>query len=246
MAADDKTPPGSKASSGSKSGGDSSGVMRVIRKVGGPVNWPLLTRTNYTERALLMNVKMKAWNLWDAVEFGGTGTQEEMLALDTITSAVPMEMVAQLAVKETAKEAWDAVATIHVRSDQVCKAKAQRLRREYEMIRFGPDEAIDDFITHLSNLVATMGTVGETVEPSKVVWKFLRITPKKVREVAVAIEISLHISLTPITSIIYTLVILLMVNQSTVFPSHASLKYIGINSLLNQRSNICPKQTASH
>ena len=246
MAADDKTPPGSKASSGSKSGGDSSGVMRVIRKVGGPVNWPLLTRTNYTERALLMNVKMKAWNLWDAVEFGGTGTQEEMLALDTITSAVPMEMVAQLAVKETAKEAWDAVATIRVSSNQVCKAKAQRLRREYEMIRFGPDETIDDFITHLSNLVATMGTVGETVELSKVIWKFLRITPKKVREVAVAIEISLHISLTPITSIIYTLVILLMVNQSTVFPSHASLKYIGINSLLNQRSNICPKQTASH
>ena len=246
MAADDKTPPGSKASSGSKSGGDSSGVMRVIRKVGGPVNWPLLTRTNYTERALLVNVKMKAWNLWDAVEFGGTGTQEEMLALDTITSAVPMEMVAQLAVKETAKEAWDAVATIRVSSDQVCKAKAQHLRREYEMIRFGPDETIDDFITHLSNLVATMGTVGETVEPSKVVWKFLRITPKKVREVAVAIEISIHISRTPITSIIYTLVILLMVNQSTVFPRHASLKYIGINSLLNQRSNICPKQTASH
>jgi len=155
MAADDKTPPGSKASSGSKSGGDSSGVMRVIRKVGGPVNWPLLTRTNYTERALLVNVKMKAWNLWDAVEFGGTGTQEEMLALDTITSAVSMEMVAQLAVKETAKEAWDAVATIRVSSDQVCKAKAQRLRREYEMIRFGPDETIDDFITYLSNLVAT-------------------------------------------------------------------------------------------
>ena len=76
--------------------------------------------------------------------------------------------------------------------------------------------------------------------------KFVRITPKKVRGVAVAIEISLHITLTPITSIIYTLVILLMVNQSTVFPSHASLKYIGINSLLNQRSNICPKQTASH
>ena len=84
------------------------------------MNWPLLTRTNYTEQALLMNVKMKASNLWDAVEFGGTGTQEEMLALDTITSAVPMEMVAQLAVKETAKEAWDAVATIRVSSDQVC------------------------------------------------------------------------------------------------------------------------------
>ena len=123
MAADDKTPPGSKASSGSKSGGDNSGVMRVIRKVGGPVNSPLLTRTNYTERALLMNVKMKAWNLWDAVEFGETGTQEEMLALDTITSAVPMEMVAQLAVKETAKEAWDAVATIHVSSDKCARQR---------------------------------------------------------------------------------------------------------------------------
>ena len=243
------TPPGRRPGKGvdGDDDGDNKLVVQQVKEAGVTLRYPMLSENNYGVWAVKMKIFMRAQGVWAAVvNKGGVDEKMDQMALAAIVQAVPEAVVMSISEHETAKEAWDAVATIHVSSDQVCKAKAQHLRREYEMIRFGPDETIDDFITHLSNLVATMGTVGETVEPSKVVWKFLRITPKKVREVAVAIEISLHISLTPITSIIYTLVILLMVNQSTVFPSHASLKYIGINSLLNQRSNICPKQTASH
>jgi hypothetical protein len=38
-------------------GGDGSG-QRVVREISGPVNRSLLTKTNYTEWALIMKIKM--------------------------------------------------------------------------------------------------------------------------------------------------------------------------------------------
>ncbi|WVZ63122.1 hypothetical protein U9M48_012781 [Paspalum notatum var. saurae] len=215
----DKTPPQSPGSKGGdkKIGDDDASSSRTVRDVGVPANWPVLTKTNYTEWALLMRIKMKARNLWDAVEafspnsqFGfchwswwisirgirslwkncnGT-SEQEMMALDAITIAIPVDMVTQLAVKETAKEAWDAIKSMRVSSDQARKSKAQRLRREFETIRFKPDESINDFTARISNLAATMETVGDKVEPRHVMEKMLRIAPKKFRKVAVAVAIT--------------------------------------------------------
>lgn len=100
--------------------------MHVVREiVGGAANWPMLTKTNYTQWSLVMKVKMQARNLWEAIEPGGVSLQEDRMALDAITSVVPSEMVASVAAKETALEAWSAVKNRHVGSDQVQKTKAQ-------------------------------------------------------------------------------------------------------------------------
>jgi hypothetical protein len=61
-----KAPPGSGGNNGSGSSG-----QRVVRKIGvGSANWPLLTKTNYTEWALIMKIKLLARNLWEAIEPG--------------------------------------------------------------------------------------------------------------------------------------------------------------------------------
>jgi len=54
------------------------------------------------------------------------------MALEAIASAVPTEMVASLAAKGTALEAWNAVKERRVSSDQVQRTEAQRLLREFE------------------------------------------------------------------------------------------------------------------
>jgi hypothetical protein len=58
----------------SRSGGnnDSGGSgQRVVREIGvGPANWPLLTKTNCTEWALIMKIKLQARNFWEAIELG--------------------------------------------------------------------------------------------------------------------------------------------------------------------------------
>jgi hypothetical protein len=54
-----KMPPGS----GGNNGSDGSG-QRVVREIGvRSTNWPLLTKTNYTEWALIMKIKLQARNL---------------------------------------------------------------------------------------------------------------------------------------------------------------------------------------
>ena len=49
----------------------SSGVIqRVVREVSGGISYPILTKTNYSDWALLMTVKLKARALWRAIEVG--------------------------------------------------------------------------------------------------------------------------------------------------------------------------------
>jgi hypothetical protein len=94
----------------------------VIREVSGESSYPALTKTNYSDWALLMKVKLKAWALWSFIVDGGVDQQEEMMALDALCGAVPPEMVSTITKKETAKEVWDAIATMRVGDDRVKKA----------------------------------------------------------------------------------------------------------------------------
>jgi hypothetical protein len=97
-------------------------IQQVIREVGGKTTLPVLTKNNYIEWAMLMKVKLKARRLWVAVKKGEPDPQEDMMALDTLVSTVPQEMVVTVAEKKTTKEAWDAIATMRVGDDRVKKA----------------------------------------------------------------------------------------------------------------------------
>jgi hypothetical protein len=137
----DKTPPGLGGSSGSGGSG-----QQVVREVGvGPANWSLLTKVNYMEWALIMKIKLQMRNLWETIEIGDVTLQEDRMALDVITSAVPQEMLASLAVKKTVVEVWEAVRSLRIGSEAVWNARTQRLRSEFESIWFKEGESINDF-----------------------------------------------------------------------------------------------------
>jgi hypothetical protein len=160
-----KTPPGSGGNNGSVGSG-----QRVVREIGvGPANWPLLTKTNYTEWALIMKIKLQVRNLWEAIEPRDVMLQEDRMALDAITSAVPQEMLASLAVKPTAAEAWEAVRSLQIGSEAVRNTRAQRLRTEFESIRFKEGETVNDFTMRLGSLVAELGTLREVIKEQQVV-----------------------------------------------------------------------------
>jgi hypothetical protein len=46
-------------------------IQRMIREVGGGSSYPALTKTNYSDWALLMKVKLKARAIWSVIEDGG-------------------------------------------------------------------------------------------------------------------------------------------------------------------------------
>jgi hypothetical protein len=202
MAGDDvKTPPASpKKPSGGKGDEDAESsrkgeIVRVVREFGGGApNWPMLTKTNYTQWSLVMKIKMEARDLWEAIEPGGVSLRVDRMALDAITSAVPPEMVASLAAKDSALEAWKAVKERRIGSDQVQRTEAQRLLREFENMRFNSGECVDDYTTRLQNIVAALEIVGETITPRRVVEKLLRTVPRSLRQVAVAIQVSANLA----------------------------------------------------
>ena len=51
--------------------------------------------------------------------------------------------------KRSAKEAWEAIATMHVGSDRAKKATAQLLKQEYANLKYKDGESVKDFSLHL-------------------------------------------------------------------------------------------------
>ena len=102
-------------------------VVRTVREVIG-TSWPTLTRTNYGEWAVTMKVKLRARRLWNAID-KGTDNEEDMSALEAILAAVPAEYREPLGAKNSAKEAWEAIAAMRVSSDRTKKATTQLLKQ---------------------------------------------------------------------------------------------------------------------
>jgi hypothetical protein len=60
--------------------------------------------------------------------------------------------------------------------------------KEYENVMFHNGESVDDFAMHINRLVTSLRELDEKMEDGHVVRKILRLVPKKLRQVAVAIE----------------------------------------------------------
>jgi hypothetical protein len=58
---------------------------------------------------------------WEAVRYGDVDYYEDRRTLDALIAAVPSEMQFSLSKKQTAKEAWDAIAVACIDSDRARK-----------------------------------------------------------------------------------------------------------------------------
>ncbi|CAA6661431.1 unnamed protein product [Spirodela intermedia] len=155
-------------------GGKDGVVQRVIREVNVGTGFPMLTKTNYSD--------------------GGVEPHEDMQALDALCSAVPPEMWPVIANKETAKEAWEAIATMRIGDDRVKKALAQNLRRQFDSTTFKEGESVEDYALRLNSMASTLNTLGDKVEETQVVEKIIRSVPQHFRQIVVAITMLLDVS----------------------------------------------------
>ena len=119
-----------------------------MREVG-RANWPVLTRTKYSEWSVTMKVKLRARRLWNAVDKGTDNEEDDMSVLEAILAIVPTEYREPLGAKSSAKEAWEAIAATRVGSDRAKKATAQLLKQEYASLKFKDGEIVEDFSLRL-------------------------------------------------------------------------------------------------
>jgi hypothetical protein len=147
-------------------------IQRVIREFGDESSYPALTKTNYSDWALLMKVKLKVRALWSVIEDGITNQQEEMMTLDALCGVVPPEMVLTIA-KETAKEAWDAIVIMRVSDERVKKAMTQQLHWKFDLATFDDAETVEDYALRLSGMGAHLSMLDKEVKDSEIVVKML-------------------------------------------------------------------------
>ena len=83
--------------------------------------WPMLTRSNYTEWAMLMQCNYEAMEIWEVIDPGGAGVKraQDRQAMSALLRSVPKEMWQTLGDKKSVKEAWEAVKTMRLGSERV-------------------------------------------------------------------------------------------------------------------------------
>ena len=167
-------------------------------EVGG-ANWLVLTCTNYDEWAVLMKVMLKARKLWRVINVG-IEEEEDCATMETILKAVPSQYVESLGSKDSAKLAWDALKAMRVGSDCVKKAKAQQLRREYEVLAFRDGEAVEEFTLRLQSLVNQLAVLGVIIG-DEVVANYL-VVPAKCTQIVLSIETMIDLSALSIEDVI--------------------------------------------
>ncbi|WVZ57632.1 hypothetical protein U9M48_007993 [Paspalum notatum var. saurae] len=119
---------------------------------------------------------------------------EDRMALDIICSAAPPEMISTLAVKSTAKEAWETLKTMRIGDERIRKTAAQKLQREYETLAFRDGESVENFTLRLTGIVAQLQTLGDPEPPNKVIARYLRVAQPRYKQLVISIETLLDVS----------------------------------------------------
>jgi hypothetical protein len=185
------TPPRAQLTDGGGSGGGELRVVeRVVRQSSVVAASPplMLTTTNYSDWALVMRVQLQGQGRWEVVEHGVGDYHDDREALGAILRAVPPEMLRSLAVKETAKEAWETLKTLRLGSERVREARAQTCRSEFDNIRFKDGEKVEQFAMRLTGIMHDLEVLGDGVTEHKAVLKFLRVVPKRFKQLAHSIS----------------------------------------------------------
>ncbi|XP_062208959.1 uncharacterized protein LOC133910654 [Phragmites australis] len=103
-------------------------------------------------------------------------------------------MLPTVAVKDTAKDAWEAVKTVRVGVQRVREENAQKHRREFGEITFKDGESIDDFSKRITGLANNLRVLGDNISDAEIVRKFLQVVPARLSQVAISIETLLDLN----------------------------------------------------
>jgi hypothetical protein len=150
----------------------------IVREGGSGTSWPTLTKSNYTEWAILMRVKLQATGFWEAVEEDDAPGRVER------HSSVPPEMVQLLA----AKVAWDTIKMMCVSMDRVHEARRQKLCKDFDNLAFKSGENIEEFSLRVSSLVTELQSLGDSTTKLDGISKILRVVPTRYAQMACSIE----------------------------------------------------------
>jgi len=138
--------------------------------------------------ALLRSVPKEMWTTLGSKKTVNEARAQDRQAMGALLRSDSNKMWTTLGSKKTVKEAWELVKTIRLGADRVKDVNAQKLLKEFENMSFMEGETIDDFGMRINNLVANLKSLGEIVDDTCVMKKFLRVVPPRFSQLVVSIE----------------------------------------------------------
>ena len=145
----------------------------------------MLSRTNYPEWAMVMEVNFQTLRVWDTVNDGLSDDPDEeeyhddWQAMAGLLRSVPPELWGTLAAKGTVKEAWDAVRNLRIGDERARDASAQQLRREFRNLTFKEGETVNEFGIRITALATNLRSLGDNITDAEVVKKLLQVVPER-------------------------------------------------------------------
>lgn len=100
-------------------------------------------------------------------------------AIALLFQSIPETLILQVGELDTAKKVWDAIKSRHMGADRVREARLQTLMSEFDRLKMKYSDKIDDFVGKLSEISSKSTALGETIDETKLVKKFLSSLPRK-------------------------------------------------------------------
>jgi hypothetical protein len=107
---------------------------------------------------------------------------------------VPEEMQADLACKETAADAWEAIRTVHMGGERIKEATADKLCRDFNDLQFKVGKCVEDFTQHATTIANQLQALGDKISDKEVIKKILHSVPDHLEQVAISIETLLDLN----------------------------------------------------
>ena len=137
-----------------------------------PVQYPMLTDTNYGVWAVKMKIILRSLRVWQAITDDDVDDECDEGAMAAIAQSVPDSVLMTLAEFETAREVWDALKEMRIGEDRVTKGRAQVLKRQFHKLQMEETESVNDYAMRLTTLVGEIRALGAKLDEVDVVEKF--------------------------------------------------------------------------
>ena len=156
-------------------------VTTKVKEGGGSssIKCPMLTSTNYTVWAMRVKVLLRVHKVWEVIENESDNGEKNDMATALLFQSIPEALILQVGELDTAKKVWDAIKSRHMGADRVREARLQTLTAEFERMKMKDSDTIDDFVGKLSEISSKSSALGEVIEETKLVKKFLSSLPRR-------------------------------------------------------------------
>ena len=149
---------------------------------------PMLNSTNYTVWAKRMKVLLRVHKVWESIDPGTEDEEKKDVAIALLFQSLPESLVLQTGEDDSPKDIWEAIKTRNLGAERVRTARLQTLLNEFDRLRMNDSDTIDNFSTKITELTSKAATLGQSIEESKVVKKFLDSLPLKYIHITASLE----------------------------------------------------------